>query len=127
MLKTILIVGTGGFLGSVARYLTQIAVERWLHSAFPWGTFVANMAGCFIIGLVFAFSERGNLLTPEWRIFFTVGFCGGFTTFSSFAYNNLTMLSENNLFQLFGNVGLSVVLGIFAVYLGIVAVRLVYA
>ncbi len=127
MLKTILIVGTGGFIGSVARYLTQVVVERWLQSSFPWGTFVANMAGCFIFGLVFALSERGNLLTPEWRIFLTVGFCGGFTTFSSFAYNNLTMLSVNNLLQLLANVGMSVFLGVFAVYLGIVTVRLIYS
>ncbi len=126
MLKTILIVGTGGFLGSVARYLTQILVEKYLHSTFPWGTFAANIAGCFIIGLVFALSERGNLLTPEWRIFLTVGFCGGFTTFSSFAYNNLTMLSENNLLQFFGNIFLSVFFGLIAVYLGIVLIRLIY-
>ncbi|SFF42205.1 fluoride efflux transporter CrcB [Sunxiuqinia elliptica] len=127
MLKTILIVGTGGFLGSVSRYLTQVLVERYLHSTFPWGTFVANIAGCFLIGLVYALSERGNLLSPEWRIFMTVGFCGGFTTFSSFAYNNLTMLSENNLIQLLGNIGLSLFFGIGAVYLGIVAIRLLYS
>lgn len=126
MLKTILIVGTGGFLGSVARYLTQILVEKYLHSAFPWGTFAANIAGCFIIGLVFAFSEKGNLVSPEWRIFLTVGFCGGFTTFSSFAYNNLNMLSENNLLQFFGNIAFSLFFGIAAVYLGVVLVRLIY-
>lgn len=127
MLKTILIVGAGGFLGSVSRYLTQVVVERYLHSTFPWGTFVANIAGCFLIGLIYALSERGNLLSPEWRIFMTVGFCGGFTTFSSFAYNNLTMLSENNLVQLLGNIGLSLFFGIGAVYLGIVAIRLLYS
>lgn len=127
MLKTILIVGTGGFFGSVARYLTQLFVERYLHSTFPWGTFVANIAGCFIIGLAYALSERGNLLSPEWRIFITVGFCGGFTTFSSFAYNNLTMLSESNFLQLIGNVGLSLIFGISAVYAGVVAVRFIYS
>ncbi len=126
MLKTILIVGTGGFIGSIARYLTQLLVERYLHSAFPWGTFAANMAGCFIIGLVFALAAKGNLLSPEWRIFLTVGFCGGFTTFSSFAYNNLNMLSENNYFQFFLNIGLSVFLGIAAVYAGILFIRLLF-
>jgi CrcB protein len=126
MLKTIFIVGAGGFLGSVARYLTQIVAERYLHSSFPWGTLAANIAGCFIIGLVYALSERGNLLSPEWRIFMTVGFCGGFTTFSAFAYNNLTMLSENNFAQLIGNVGLNLFFGIAAVYLGIIAIRFIY-
>jgi len=127
MLKAIFIVGAGGFLGSVARYLTQILAERILHSSFPWGTLVANVAGCFIIGLVYALSEKGNLLTPEWRLFMTVGFCGGFTTFSAFAYNNLTMLAENNLLQLLANVGLNLFLGTAAVYLGVVAIRLLYA
>lgn len=125
MLKTLFIIGTGGFLGSIARYLTQILVERMFHSSFPWGTFVANIAGSFIIGVIYALSERGNLLTPEVRMFMAVGFCGGFTTFSSFAYNNLTMISENNYFQLMANIGLSLFLGISAVFLGIVAVRMV--
>jgi len=126
MLKTILIVGTGGFLGSVARYLTQLLTEKLLHSTFPWGTFAANIAGCFIIGLVYAFSERGGLLSPEWRIFLTVGFCGGFTTFSSFAYNNFIMISENNYFQFFGNIFLSLFFGLAAVYAGIIIIRLIY-
>ena len=127
MLKAIFIVGAGGFLGSVARYLTQILAERILHSSFPWGTLAANVAGCFIIGLVYALSEKGNLLTPEWRIFMTVGFCGGFTTFSAFAYNNLMMLAENNLLQLLANMGLNLFFGTAAVYLGVVAIRLLYA
>lgn len=125
MLKTLFIIGAGGFLGSIARYLTQIVVERYLHSSFPWGTFAANIAGSFIIGAVYALSERGNLLTPEVRMFMAVGFCGGFTTFSSFAYNNLTMISENNYFQLLANVGLSLFFGISAVFLGIIAIRTV--
>lgn len=127
MLKTIFIVGTGGFIGSVARYLTQIGAEKVFHSTFPWGTLIANVAGSFIIGVVYALSEKGNLLSPEWRIFLTVGFCGGFTTFSSFAYNNLSMINENNLLQLMGNVFSSLFFGIAAVYLGIVVVRLVYS
>ena len=126
MWKTILIVGMGGFLGSVARYLTQLLVERLLHSTFPWGTFAANMAGCFIIGLVYAISERGGLLSPEWRIFLTVGFCGGFTTFSSFAFNNLVMLNEKSYLQFSGNIFLSVFLGLTAVYLGVIAIRIIY-
>lgn len=127
MLKTILIVGTGGFLGSVLRYLTQLLMEKLLHSTFPWGTFVANVAGCLMIGLVYAISERGGLFSPEWRIFLTVGFCGGFTTFSSFAYNNFVMLSENNYLPFFGNIFLNVFFGLTAVYLGIIIIRLIYS
>ncbi|MDX9880444.1 MAG: fluoride efflux transporter CrcB [Prolixibacteraceae bacterium] len=123
MLKTILIVGAGGFIGSIARYLAQVYVEKIFHTTFPLGTFVANLLGCFIIGIVFAIAEKGNLMSPEWRIFLTVGFCGGFTTFSSFAYNNFSFLKEQTFVPLFMNIGLSVVVGILAVYLGILLVR----
>jgi len=123
MLRTIFIVGTGGFIGSVMRYLVQIFVEKGLTSTFPWGTLVANIAGSFIIGVVFGLTEKGDLLNSEWRMFLAVGICGGFTTFSSFAYNNLNMIKENSFMQLFWNIGGSLFLGILAVYLGIVLVR----
>jgi len=125
MLRTILIVGTGGFIGSVMRYLVQVFVERGMTSTFPWGTFIANIAGSFIIGIVFALAEKGNLMSAEWRIFLAVGICGGFTTFSSFAYNNLMLLKENVFGQLLWNVGGSVFFGILAVYFGIILVRAV--
>ncbi len=123
MLRTILIVGTGGFIGSALRYLVQVGMEKSLGSSFPWGTFIANIVGSFIIGIVFALAEKGNLLSAEWRIFLAVGFCGGFTTFSSFAYNNLNLLKDNSIHYLFLNIGGSLVLGILAVYLGIILVR----
>ncbi|MEN8115397.1 MAG: fluoride efflux transporter CrcB [Bacteroidota bacterium] len=125
MLRTILIVGTGGFIGSVMRYLVQVFVEKGLASTFPWGTFIANIAGSFIIGAVFALAEKGNLLSAEWRIFLAVGICGGFTTFSSFAYNNLTMLKEQAYGQFFLNVGGSLFFGILAVYLGMILVKVI--
>lgn len=126
MLRTILIVGSGGFIGSVLRYLVQIFVEKGMSSTFPWGTFVANMAGSFIIGIVFALAQKGNLLNAEWRMFLAVGFCGGFTTFSSFAYNNLTMLKEQAYGQFLLNVGGSLFFGLLAVYLGMVLVKLIW-
>jgi len=126
MVKTIFIVGTGGFIGSVFRYLTQIYIEKFFHTTFPLGTFVANMLGCFIIGLAFALAEKGNLMGPEWRIFLTVGFCGGFTTFSSFAYNNFSFLKDQTFLPFFLNIGLSIIFGILAVYLGVLLVRSVF-
>ena len=125
MLRTILIVGTGGFIGSVMRYLVQVWVEKGLMSTFPWGTFVANIAGSFIIGVVFALAEKGNIVNNEWRMFLAVGICGGFTTFSSFAYNNLTLLKEQAYASFFLNVGGSLFLGILAVYLGIILAKAV--
>ena len=126
MLRTLLIVGTGGFIGSVMRYLVQVFVEKGLATTFPWGTFVANIAGSFIIGIVFAFAEKGNLMSAEWRMFLAVGICGGFTTFSSFAYNNLTMIHEQSFIQLLWNIGGSLFFGILAVYLGIILVRAIF-
>ncbi len=126
MLRTILIVGTGGFIGSVMRYLVQVWVEKGLTSTFPLGTLIANIAGSFIIGMVFALAEKGNLMNAEWRIFLTVGICGGFTTFSAFAYNNFTMLREHSFGQFFINVGGNLFFGILAVYLGIILIRAIF-
>lgn len=126
MLRTILIVGAGGFIGSIMRYLVQVFVEKGLSSTFPWGTFIANMAGSFIIGMVFALAQKGSLLSAEWRLFLAVGICGGFTTFSSFAYNNLGMLKEQAYGQFILNVGGSLILGLLAVYLGMVLVRILF-
>jgi CrcB protein len=123
MLRTILIVGAGGFIGSVMRYLVQFFVEKQLSTTFPWGTFIANITGSFIIGIVFAMAQKGNLLSAEWRLFLAVGICGGFTTFSSFAYNNLSMLKEQAYGQFIFNVGGSLILGLLAVYLGMILVR----
>ncbi|HKJ78425.1 MAG TPA: fluoride efflux transporter CrcB [Prolixibacteraceae bacterium] len=126
MLRTILLVGTGGFIGSVMRYLVQVLVEKGMSGTFPLGTLIANIAGSFIIGVVFALAEKGNLMSAEWRIFLAVGVCGGFTTFSSFAFNNFTMIKENAFGQLFWNIGGSLFLGILAVYAGIVLVKAVF-
>lgn len=126
MWRTIFIVGTGGFIGSVARYLIQVALAKGMGSTFPFATFIANITGCFIIGVVYAISEKGNLMNPEWRIFLTVGFCGGFTTFSTFAYDNLNLLKGNSIGYLLLNAGGSLFLGVLAVYLGIVLIRLIF-
>jgi len=123
MLRTLLIVGTGGFIGSVMRYLVQFYIEKSMSSTFPLGTLIANIAGSFIIGMVFALAEKGNLMSSEWRIFLSVGICGGFTTFSAFAYNNFTMIKEHSFGQLFVNIGGNLFLGILAVYLGIIFIR----
>lgn len=123
MLRTLLIVGTGGFIGSIMRYLVQFYIEKSMSSTFPLGTLIANIAGSFIIGMVFALAEKGNVMSSEWRIFLSVGICGGFTTFSAFAYNNFTMIKEHSYGLLFINIGGNLFLGIFAVYLGIIFIR----
>ncbi len=126
-MKEILIVGIGGGIGSIARFLSQRGAERLLDSSFPLGTFLVNIIGSFIIGVVFALSERGNFLTPEMRLFLTVGICGGFTTFSTFSYDNFNMLSERLWQFLFLNLAGSIFFGLLAVYSGIVIIRLIFS
>jgi CrcB protein len=118
MLKLMLIIGTGSFIGGVSRFLTSRFIQNSIFSAFPFGTFIVNLLGCFLIGLFYGISERGNLISPEWRMFLTVGFCGGFTTFSTFASENISLLRDGNFFYFALYVSLSVFLGLSATYIG---------
>ena len=121
--RSILLVGIGGFVGSIARYLVAVFFAGQLSSAFPFATFAVNVVGCFLIGILFALSDRGNILTPEWRIFLTTGFCGGFTTFSTFSYESIRLLQDGEFLYLAFNVLFSVVAGIAATYLGILLIK----
>lgn len=118
-----MIVGAGGFIGSILRFLSQHVVEKFLLPDFPWATMFVNILGSFIIGIVYGLTERGNILSPEIRIFVAVGFCGGFTTFSSFSYNNLSLLKDSGIFLMLTNIGVSVTLGILATFAGILVIR----
>ena len=126
MLRNILLVGAGGFIGSSLRYVSQLAVDKWVVTNFPLGTFVVNIIGCFIIGSLYGLAEKGNFINAELRLFLAVGLCGGFTTFSAFAADSLNLLKTDSPLLMLLNVAGSVVLGIFAVYLGIIAVRSVF-
>ena len=125
-MKFILLVGAGGFVGSVARYLLSDAVQSRLLTSFPFGTMTVNLLGCFIIGIIYALSESANL-APEYRILIATGFCGGFTTFSSFSFESLTLLQDSQYLYAVLYAGLSLVLGLLTAFLGVILIRYLIA
>jgi len=118
MIKTLFIIGSGSFIGGVSRYLTSRFIQNSIISSFPFGTFIVNILGCFLVGFFYGLSERGNLINNEWRMFLTIGFCGGFTTFSTFTNENVSLLREGNFFYFAIYASLSLFLGLTATYLG---------
>lgn len=116
--RILLIIGTGGFIGSAARYLSQQVISKYFPAVFPLGTLTINVTGCFLIGIIYALSDIGNILTPEWRAFLATGFCGGFTTFSTFSYESLNLMKDGEFLYLALYIGLSVILGFAATYFG---------
>lgn len=124
MLKNLLIIGSGGFLGSVARYLvSQLNLTVSFHSI-PVGTLIVNITGSLVIGFLTGIAEKSLILTPEWRLFLMVGLCGGFTTFSAFANENLMLIHNGQIMTVLLYTGLSIFLGFVAVYLGYVLTNL---
>lgn len=94
-MKALLLVGTGGFIGSVLRYLISGLVFRLLDKPwFPVGPLAVNLLGCLAIGLLGGIAEQRRIFTPEFRFFVFVGILGGFTTFSAFAYDTAHRLSD---------------------------------
>jgi CrcB protein len=121
--RSILLVGIGGFVGSVARYLVAVLFAGQISSVFPFATLTVNVVGCFVIGILFGLSDRGNLLSPEWRMLLTTGFCGGFTTFSTFSYESLRLMQDGEYLYLAAYVLISVVVGLAATFVGITLIR----
>ena len=118
MFKAMIIAGLGGFIGTCLRFLTGKFFHAVPTSAFPWGTFSVNVIGSFLIGIFFGLAERSNVISPSMNVFLITGFCGGFTTFSSFADDMYLMLQQRHWLSFGLYVGLSFLLGLAMVWLG---------
>lgn len=118
-----LIAGAGGFVGTCGRFLIGKWSSATWHGAFPMGTFLVNIIGCFIIGLFFGLLEKANVMTTSENVLLITGFCGGFTTFSSFA-DDIWVLGNKGDWVTFGvYLGLSVIIGIGLVWAGRALIR----
>lgn len=124
-MERLLWVGAGGFIGSSLRFLVSGWVYRALPAAaFPWGTLAVNVLGCFLIGLANGLAESRGLLGPGVRLFLMIGLLGGFTTFSTFAFETVALGRDAETGRALANIGLQVGLGLIGVWAGSVAARL---
>jgi CrcB protein len=121
-MKLVLMIGFGGFIGTVFRYLISLGIQNKFLSTWPFGTFTVNIVGCFLIGIVYALSDKGNI-PAEWRLFLATGILGGFTTFSSFSNETVNMLRDSQYLYAFGYVLSSVILGISATFAAIFLIK----
>ncbi len=118
-MTNILLVGAGGFMGSILRYLVSGYIQQSTKSIdFPFGTLAVNLIGCFVIGFLAQLAEARGMFTSESRSFVFVGILGGFTTFSSFGNETLNLARDSQIMNALANVGANVILGLFAVWLG---------
>lgn len=117
MLQSILAVGIGGFFGSIARYLISYYINLSAKSSFPFGTLTVNLVGSFLIGVIIAAALEGNL-NKSMRLLLATGFCGGFTTFSSFSYEFFSLLQHEEIGLAFLYAATSFVLGLAFVWMG---------
>jgi CrcB protein len=121
-MKIILAIGIGSFIGGTSRYLLSQFIQNKFLSIFPYGTLRVNIIGCFLIGIVFGLSERGNL-TMEWRLFLATGVLGGFTTFSAFSNETVSLLRNGQLWHAFTYIACSVIIGLIATFSGISLIK----
>lgn len=114
-----LMVAMGGAVGSAMRYLTSKVMQDWLPNSFPYGTFVVNLLGCLVIGILYGLVDQNILGNNHLKLLLITGFCGGFTTFSTFSHESLSLVQQGHLSYAVLYVGGSVCLGMIMVLIGI--------
>ncbi len=123
-MKIILAVGIGSCIGGILRYLLTQLIQTKFLSTFPFGTLSVNIIGCFLIGVIFGFSER-SYISMEWRLFLATGFLGGFTTFSSFSNETIALIRDGQNWLALSYVASSVIVGLAATFAGISIIKLI--
>ena len=123
-MKQVLLVFIGGGLGSVARYLIGLKLNNF-ESGIPFGTLLANVLGSLFIGIILAYSTKTGLLNENHSLLLATGFCGGFTTFSTFAYENHLFIKSGDYFSMIPYLTVSFIFGIGAVFLGMYLVKII--
>lgn len=122
-MQAVLLIFFGGGVGSLLRY----GLSRWINNTviteFPLGTFLVNIIGCFLIGFIIYYAERYGEHAQQWRLLLVTGLCGGFTTFSAFSLENVQLLTDQRIFIFLAYAAGSVILGLLATYLGLLAGR----
>lgn len=126
-MNTLLAVAAGGAIGAGARHLFGLQMLRLFGPNFPWGTFGVNLAGSLLMGILAGLFALKLDLSPELRSFLTTGILGGFTTFSAFSLDAVNMLERGDTGLAFAYMGGSVVLGVGALFLGLVIIRIVFS
>jgi fluoride exporter len=120
-----LVVGIGGFLGAIARFWLGGYISQRMGTRFPYGTFVINITGSFLIGFILTLLAERTHWSPNWRYLIPIGFIGAYTTFSTFEYETFRSVQDGELFLAGLNIALSVIVGFISVWLGMIAGRTV--
>lgn len=119
MIKAMLLVGLGGGVGSMFRYSISVLFNKFSTTLFPWPTFIVNVLGSFLMGLLISYFGRSLIVSPNLKLLLVAGFCGGFTTFSTFSIEGLNLLNSGNTTIAITYILGSIFFGLIAVWLGV--------